>query len=269
MNIDIKCKCIGRDYNKMGCDSIEDSPFNRGTCHSCAQFGCGYEWKCEDCPVSKWCNYYGIKSVKQTEDFQNKKTTKGYRGKTLIEFYPIGSKLLLTKTEQGVYNMNEESKMRVPKIYLETTIFNYVFEHGRKDEQSQTIRLFEEIKAGKYLAYTSQYVVDELDDAPEPRRTQMFDLLKEHKIGLIPSSAEIERLANVYIADGIISKNYLTDARHIAATSATNLDVIVSWNFQHIVRLKTIAMTEIANLKEGYKKIIIISPREVIDHERI
>ena len=42
--------------------------------------------------------------------------------------------------------------------------------------------------------------------------------------------------------------------------------MIVSYNFKHIVKLKTVAMTEIVNLREGYRRIGIFSPTEVIDN---
>ena len=51
--------------------------------------------------------------------------------------------------------------MRVPRIYLETTMFNYYFDEDR-DAHADTVRLFEDIAAGKYAAFTSVYVIDEL-----------------------------------------------------------------------------------------------------------
>jgi hypothetical protein len=46
-----------------------------------------------------------------------------------------------------------------------------------------------------------------------------------------------------------------------------DLDIIVSYNFQHIVKLKTIMGTESINLREGYKRIGIYSPTEVIEND--
>jgi predicted nucleic acid-binding protein len=44
--------------------------------------------------------------------------------------------------------------MRKQKIYLETSIFNYYFDKER-EAHPYTLKLFEEIKAGKYAPYTS------------------------------------------------------------------------------------------------------------------
>jgi len=57
------------------------------------------------------------------------------------------------------------------------------------------------------------------------------------------------------------------DGIHIAMATINNLDIIVSYNFHHIVKLKTIIGTESINLREGYKHIGIYSPTEVIEDE--
>ena len=66
--------------------------------------------------------------------------------------------------------------MRKPKIYIETTVFNHYFDTDR-EAHAATIALFGEIKAGKYDAYTSVYVTDELVMASEPKRSKMLSLI--------------------------------------------------------------------------------------------
>lgn len=56
--------------------------------------------------------------------------------------------------------------MRIPKIYLETTMFNFFFEEDRDIAHESTVALFQEIAVGKYTAFTSAYVLDELEKAP-------------------------------------------------------------------------------------------------------
>ena len=60
------------------------------------------------------------------------------------------------------------------RLYLETTVFNYYFDEDRSGNED-VLRLFEAIKAGKYEAYTSKYVVQELENAQEPKRSKMLD----------------------------------------------------------------------------------------------
>ena len=52
---------------------------------------------------------------------------------------------------------------------------------------------------------------------------------------------------------------------HIAVASINNLDAIISWNFAHIVKLKTKKGVVGINAIFGYKEIEIYSHWEVID----
>ena len=157
--------------------------------------------------------------------------------------------------------------MRVPKIYLETTVFNFYFADDAPDKRDDTIRLFEEIRQGKYEPYPSAYVVGELLQTSEPKRRAMIDLITRFGVVVLPENLEAQRLAKIYLAEKIIPEKYATDAFHIAATTVNDLDFIVSYNFQHIVKLKTITMTESINLREKYRRIGIYSPTEVVEYD--
>jgi predicted nucleic acid-binding protein len=155
----------------------------------------------------------------------------------------------------------------IPTIYLETTIFNFPFADDAPQYQADTLRLFEEIKTGKFKPYTSEYVIRELDaTADEGKRARMKRLIEDYGVVFLEQRDEIERLAAVYIAEKAVKQSYPTDALHIAAAAVYGLDFIVSLNFQHILRRKTIELTELINYRMGYKKVGIYSPGEVI-HE--
>ncbi len=155
---------------------------------------------------------------------------------------------------------------RKPKVYIETSIFNFVFADDAPDKREDTLALFREFKEGKYIPFTSEYVIMELQKAPEPKRGDMLGLIQEYGISYLPASGEAESLADAYVAEGIMSAKYATDALHIAAATVHEMDLIVSYNFKHIVKLKTVTLTEAVNLREGYRKIRIFSPTEVIDN---
>jgi len=156
--------------------------------------------------------------------------------------------------------------LRIPKIYLETTIFNYYFDEER-DAHSATVKLFEEIKQGKYEAYTSDYVTKELEKATEDKRTKMLNLVIEYNIIVLEFNREAERLGDIYVSEGIIPVKYRTDGVHIATATVNDLDMILSLNFKHIVKKKTIEMTELVNIKENYKKVSIYAPMEVVEDD--
>jgi predicted nucleic acid-binding protein len=153
------------------------------------------------------------------------------------------------------------------KIYLETTVFNFKFAEDSPDKKEDTIKLFDEISEGKYIAYTSNYVLQELLKAEEPKRSQMVALIEQYKIRFLEANEIAEILADKYVSEEIIPQKYRTDGIHIAMATINDLDIIVSYNFRHIVKLKTIIGTESINLREGYKRIGIYSPTEVIENE--
>ena len=153
--------------------------------------------------------------------------------------------------------------MHKPKIYLETTIFNYYFDTER-DAHPATVKLFEQIKAGKYEAYTSLYVTSELEEAQEPKRSKMLDLIPQYKIITLDVSSVAEHLAKIYVTENIVPAKFSYDGLHIAVATINNLDFICSLNFKHINKFKTKENTNIVNKREGYSKINIVSPMEVV-----
>lgn len=155
--------------------------------------------------------------------------------------------------------------MRKPKIYLETTMFNYYFDTDR-EAHVDTLELFKEIQAGKYHAYTSAYVIDELMPTNEPKRSNMLNLINKYNIQTLGYSDEAQDLADIYIKEGVIPASKELDSIHIAISVINDMDYIFSFNFQHINRDKTKKMTSVINIREGYKPITIATPAEVIEY---
>ena len=153
--------------------------------------------------------------------------------------------------------------MRIPKIYLETTMFNHYFDTNREAHVA-TVQLFEEIRSGKYEAYTSLYVTDELGDAPEPKRTKMLALIQEYGIVVLPDDSEAETLADIYVSDGVIPERFRYDGLHIAVATINDIEYIFSLNYQHINKLKTKSMTGVINESQGYRPVKIVNPMEVV-----
>ena len=158
-------------------------------------------------------------------------------------------------------------KIEKLRLYLESTMFNYYFDAAR-DGHAYTVRLFEAIGTGKYDGYTSEYAVYELLDSSEPKRTNMLRLIEKYGIIGLNISEESDRMADLCVQNKIIPRKYKLDAAHIAIASIHGLDCVLSFNFQHINKLKTKRMTESINLSEGYKGIIICTPMEVLDDEQ-
>ena len=145
-------------------------------------------------------------------------------------------------------------------------MFNYYFDTER-DAHADTVKLFDEIKAGKYQAFTSTYATEELSKAPEEKYRKMMGVITEYGITVMQESEEANNLAVMYQEQRILPARSTTDARHIAIATVNDIDMILSLNFEHIVRKKTVIMTGALNAQHGYRAVEIRSPMEVVDRE--
>ena len=149
-------------------------------------------------------------------------------------------------------------------LYFDTSIFNFVFANDAPDKKTITLKLIEEIRAGKYEIFISDIVLREILEAPDTKKVKLVKLIQDLQPVELEFTAECYELAHEYIKKGVIPLRYEDDAFHIAVASVNNLDAIISWNFKHIVKLKTKKEVLGINALMGYKEIEIYSPLEVI-----
>lgn len=100
--------------------------------------------------------------------------------------------------------------------------------------------------------------------APEPVG-QLFSGLLEIAENL-PVTDEAVELLRAYESHGILGPRFRNDMLHVAIATVAEVDVVVSWNFRHIVRLDKIRLFNGVNLELGYRPLTICSPREVTTH---
>lgn len=157
------------------------------------------------------------------------------------------------------------SAILIPSVYLETTIPNYPFNYHLPEKRQYTLDFFGEISRGHYRPFTSDYVIRELIATPDSkRRKDMLALINRHNVQILPDSDEAVRLADMYIREGIIPPSKRVDAFHIATATVNGLSFILSYNFEHIAKPKTAIMAGEINIREGYDRIGIYSPTEII-----
>ena len=121
-----------------------------------------------------------------------------------------------------------------PKIYIETTLFNFYFDEKMGEDHKATLRLFEMIAEGRYIPYTSAYAVDELEEASPEKRDKMTELIKRYGITNINPDDSVKRMADIYISEGMVSEKNRTDGLHMAVAAVNGLDMIVSMNLRHM-----------------------------------
>ena len=133
---------------------------------------------------------------------------------------------------------------------------------------SPVTKLYREIDSKRYKTYISPLVIVEIERTKGKKRYNMLkNLIKEYKPELLEGVAEIGRLADKYLSAKIIPEKYRADALHIAFATFYEMDVLVSYNLRHIVKLKTRRLVNYINLLEGYKSLEIGTPEEVIEYE--
>lgn len=146
-----------------------------------------------------------------------------------------------------------------PRIYTDTSVLG-----GCEDEvfREPSRRLLAAFERGELMLVLSELTVRELETAPEPVRMVLGRVPAAH-MEILALSREAEDLAAAYIKEGALSLRMRADALHIAVATVGRVDVLVSWNFKHIVNLKRIHAFNAVNLKSGYPMLEIRSPREV------
>jgi len=150
-----------------------------------------------------------------------------------------------------------------PKIYTDTSVIGGCLDIEFK-EGSQA--LFERFKSNSAILMISNLTLLELENAPK----DVQDILKQipiENIEYVELSIEAKQLADKYLSEGVVSKKSKVDAQHIATATINRANVLVSWNFKHIVNLERIHGYNAVNLKQGYPMIEIRTPLEVLSYE--
>ena len=157
--------------------------------------------------------------------------------------------------------------MKKLKIYLDTSVISHLQADDVPGKMVKTLEFWEYIERGEYSVFISDLVVAEIEECPEPKKFFLTEKMDEAPLEIIEINDEIAALAEKYISQGVFSSKYLDDATHVAAASVLGCIAIVSWNFKHIVKLKTIIGVNGINRFMGYGEIEIITPEIIIEEE--
>ncbi len=150
----------------------------------------------------------------------------------------------------------------VRTVYIDTSVVGGLFD---EEFQHWTELFFQEVKDGNYRLTVSDILLRELKNAPTNVRDYLNYLTPEHLIA-IELNQQAEQLADIYLEERIVGFKSLIDCQHIATATVHNIEVLVSWNFKHIVNLDKIRLYNSVNLREGYRTIEIRTPREILHH---
>jgi predicted nucleic acid-binding protein len=143
------------------------------------------------------------------------------------------------------------------KIYLDTSVISAYFDFYKPLRQNITQKWFQN-NGCEFDLHISLLVLEEIGNNTDRKlMSDMLNLLNMFSAKVLELNGEIYRLAELY-RKKVLPKE-ISDTLHIAAASYYSLDAVVSWNFRHIVNLKTMkAICEI-NSEQGYNPVQILT----------
>jgi predicted nucleic acid-binding protein len=158
------------------------------------------------------------------------------------------------------------------KIYLDTSVINFLFSEQSPEKRAITIEFFENfIKTEKYDTFISDVVIAEIEETKDgEKKRKLLDVLVNYPIKYVDvsKSVEIVDLANIYLKANIIPQKKEADAYHIAVSVINNIDILISWNYKHLANYNRKKKISNINLMNNYfYPLDILTPMEVMDYD--
>lgn len=153
------------------------------------------------------------------------------------------------------------------KIYLDTSVISYLDQKDAPEKMKETQDVWKLFKNGVYEVYISDIVLYEINKCNEEKREILLDYLEQIEYHMIETDENTVNLAEKFIDLGFIKRKSYDDCRHIAAAILEGCDFIISWNFKHIVNVKTIRGIKALTTYEGYKDLMIYPPSALLEEE--
>ena len=147
------------------------------------------------------------------------------------------------------------------RIYLDTSVPSTYFDE-RTPERQQATRRFWMHAAAKRELFISELLLTELKATPSPtKRQQMIDLVAS--LPCLELNDEVIRLARCLYEENLIPANKFDDALHLAHAAVAGVDVLISWNFSHMINLKVKQKLPVLLAEQRYfRQFQLISPFE-------
>jgi len=153
--------------------------------------------------------------------------------------------------------------MKKPRIYVDTSVIGGCFD---SEFEGWSNGLVEDFRRHRFRLVLSDVTSAEVAYAPEFVRELHAELVPIAEI--LPVTEEVLAVLAGYEPHGVLGPRFRNDTLHLALATVAEVDVVVSWNFRHIVRLDKIPQFNGVNLELGYKTLAIYSPREVTTYGR-
>jgi len=148
----------------------------------------------------------------------------------------------------------------IQRFYLDTSVIGGVFD--TEFEEHSTL-LMEKVKLGQIKAVISEVTESEIMKAHKEIR-DFYNSLPKENIEFVEITMDSVLLADTYIKDKVVGKTSRNDCLHIGIATASRVDILVSWNFKHIVNIYRIRGYNSVNIKLGFPALEIRSPKDIV-----
>jgi predicted nucleic acid-binding protein len=146
------------------------------------------------------------------------------------------------------------------KLYLDTSVFSAYLDDRAPDRRAQTVEFWERLAA--FDVCTSEVAREELDKTPNAdRRKRLLRLLDGLTLHAV--TEEMKQLSERYVQAGVFTAIMMNDSVHVAAAVLTRQDILLSWNFKHLVNRVRRAKINQVNISQGLPTIEILAPPEI------
>jgi len=146
-------------------------------------------------------------------------------------------------------------------VYLDASVVSALFDKANPERQELTRVFFQH--TADFRVFLSEVTVVEIEQTPDiSLRNRMKDAVAAFEV--LALTADAERLADQYVRQGAVPAAYLNDALHIAVSVVNSIDYLLSWNFRHIVRKKTMDIARMVNTLSGLRSTEIVTPAELL-----
>jgi hypothetical protein len=146
-------------------------------------------------------------------------------------------------------------------VYADTSVYGGCFD---AEFERASRQFFADAAAGRFRLVTSFLVLEELERAPR----YVQDLARQHEQSalVLDVTDDAILLRSRYLEAGVLDSKWAADALHVALAVVSDCDLLVSWNFAHIVHRKRMPLYNAVNVLSGYHELEIRSPAEVIEY---
>ena len=146
-------------------------------------------------------------------------------------------------------------------VYIDTSVFGGYFD---EEFERSSKDFFGLLTTGHAAPLMSDTLVAELTNAPNHVQDLLAHLLF-HEAVRLELSEETLLLRDAYLTAGVLSLRWSDDALHVAHATVARADVIVSWNFKHLVNPVRIRGFDDVNEVRGYRPVIITTPADLVN----